>query len=58
MAEQQLTELIDHNPKPFCDLDGNLEEKKPGLAGCLGVAIVAGVVCGYALFRLLVWMEG
>lgn len=58
MAEQQLTELINHNPKPFCDMDGHAEEDKSGLAGCLGVAIVAGVVCGYALFRLLVWMEG
>lgn len=58
MAEQQLTELIDHNPKPFCDLDGHPEEGKSGLAGCLGFAAVLGAVCGFGLFLLLVWMEG
>lgn len=53
----KLTGLINHNPKPFCDLDGNLAEK-PGLSGCIGFAIVAGAVCGYALFKWFVWMRG
>lgn len=55
MAKQQPIELIKHNPKPFCDLDGHAEEDKSGLAGCLGFAAVLGAVCGFGIFLLLVW---
>jgi len=56
MEKQRPTELIDHNPKPFCDLDG-YDEPSSAL-GCLGFAAVLGAVCGFGIFLLLVWMEG
>lgn len=55
MAKQQLTELINHNPKPITDLDGYDDEPSSAL-GCLGFAAILGAVCGFGIFLLLVWM--
>lgn len=57
MAKQRLTELINHNPKPVCDLDGYDDEPSSAI-GCLGFAAILGAVCGFGIFLLLVWMEG
>ena len=57
MEKQRPIELINHNPKPFCDLDAQYDEPSSAL-GCLGLAAILGGVCGFGIFLLLVWMEG
>ena len=51
------TELINHDSKPFSDLDGHTEQPA-SLTGCLVFAAVFGAVCGFGIFLLLVWMKG
>ena len=51
------TELVDHETKPFSDLDGHIEHPV-SLTGCLAFAAVLGAVCGFGILLLLIWMEG